>query len=495
MTEAVLALDLGSTQLKLMLMDRDGKALATVTAGYPTQTPAPGWLEQRPEDWAKALKDGMAQLRAEQPGIHIAAIGLSGHMSGTVLLDEKDQVLCPCIMLSDSRSEEECRWLQEQAGEMIRSHTGNAVINAFTLPKLKWLQCHEADVWRRTRVWLSPKDYIRLLLTGQAATEYTDAFNSLCVDAQTAAWSDDIIAAAGLEREKFPPMLTPRSIAGTVTQEAAQCFSLTKGIPVVAGGADMACGALGMGLFQEGEAALTLGTCATFLANVTRIREEGFGQVTFHLHALPGMLYALGSHFNGGLAVNWLAQVLSPEGALDYGEIARLSALAEAVPPGSGGMMTLPFLAGSGSPYFRSADRQTVLGMSTAAGRGEIFRSELEGITYNLDETKRLFDRMIPNGLKRVLLGGGGTKIGVWPSMIADVFDCPLHVVRNADASTVGAGILGGWGVGFYTDAQQTARKGLTGSRLLRPDPARAAAYAQWKEKYLAAYSMLTSWY
>ena len=493
--EAVLALDLGSTQLKLMLMDRNGGVLGTVTEGYPTLAPQAGWLEQRPEDWAAALEKGMERLRALRPEAEIVSVGFSGHMSGAVILDGEGSVLHPCIMLSDSRSDQECAELNERAGSLIREHTGNPVINAFTLPKLKWLQRHRREAWEKTSVWVSPKDYLRFLLTGRLATECTDAFNTIAVDAVTADWCPEILEAAGLEREKFPEMLTPDAAAGTVTRAAAARFFLPEGVPVAAGGADMACGALGMGLFEEGESALTLGTCATFLANVPGISGEGFGKVTFHLHALPGMYYALGSHFNGGLAVNWLASVLSPETKVDYGEIAALSEAASSVPPGSNGLLTIPFLAGSGSPNFAASDRQTVLGLSAASTRAEIFRSELEGITVNLDETRELFEKMIPGGLKRILLGGGGARIGVWPQMIADVFGTGIDVALNADASTVGAGILGGVASGFYTDAREIAKKCLSVSRSLSPDPASREAYRAVRGRWLEAYALTREWY
>ena len=493
--DAVLALDLGSTQLKLMLMDRDGKVLGTVTESYPTYAPQAGWLEQHPEDWVSALKKGMSQLNALFPDTAIVSVGFSGHMSGAVLLDADGCVLHPCIMLSDSRSDSECALLNQQAGELIREHTGNPVINAFTLPKLKWLQRYRPDAWNHTAVWISPKDYLRYQLTGTLMTECTDAFNTIAVDARSASWCDDILRAAGLEREKFPEMLSPDSVAGTVTREAAEMYSLPEGIPVAAGGADMACGALGMGLFETGESALTLGTCATFLANVPGISGEGFGKVTFHLHALPGMYYALGSHFNGGLAVNWLAKTLSSAETLDFGEIAVLSEAASRIPPGSNGLLTIPFLAGSGSPYFEASDRQTVLGLSAASTRGEIFRSELEGITLNLDETRELFEQMIPGGLKRILLGGGGTRIGVWPQMIADIFGSLVDSVLNSDASTIGAGILGGIASGFYSDARETAEKCLAVDRRLTPDPAARDRYRALRSRYLEACALMRNWY
>lgn len=491
----ILALDLGSTQLKLMLMDDTSRVCYLDAQPYATLSPRAGWLEQRPQDWADALERGMRRMRDAGLCAAIDAIGFSGHMSGVVLLDDAREVLHPCIMLSDSRSEAECAELIDRVGAVVRAKTGNPVINAFSLPKLLWLKRHRPQAWGRAKVWLAPKDYLRYLLTGLCHTDCTDAYNSLCVSRETGDWCDEIIAGAGLEQDKFAPILRPDALAGRVTAEAAARYGLTKGTPVFSGGADMACGALGMGLFSRGESALTLGTCATFLAPVSDVDDAYFGQVTFHLHAIDGMLYALGSHFNGGLAVNWLSQLLHERGELDYEQIRRLSDEACLEAPGCGGVLTLPFLAGSGSPYFRAADRQTILGLHTAATRGTLFRSELEGITLNLAQTKEAFDHMIDGGLRRVLLGGGGSRIGVWPQMIADVFGTRIDVTANADASTVGAAILAGMGAGIFRDGKEAALRGLEVRETLLPDEERVRAYRDVAARYQRAYQLVRELY
>lgn len=492
---AVLALDLGSTQLKLMVMDEEARVVYLGTQGYPTQAPQAAYLEQRPEDWASALQKGMDELSEKRGTDDIAAIAFSGHMSGVVGLDAQGEITGPCIMLADSRSEEECGLLNEQVGSVVREKTGNPVINAFSLPKLLWLKRNQSEVWNRICQWVSPKDYVRYLLTGEIATEYTDAYNSLCIDHKTRDWSDEIIALSGLEKEKFPTVLAPDGLAGHVTPEAAKQYHLKAGTPVFAGGADMACGALGMGLFDEGDSALTLGTCATFLAPVGDTDDSHFGEVTFHLHALPGLMYALGSHFNGGLAVNWLTSVLSKKGELDFDLIHQLSDGAKDIAPGCGGLITLPYLAGSGSPYFSAVDRQTILGLNPSVTRSQLFKSELEGVTINLAQTKQAFDQMIDGGLRRVLLGGGGSKIGIWPQMIADVFGIQIDVTTNADASSVGAALLGGMGCGMFTDARKTVAKCLSIKQSIPFDSKSSAAYAAIAKKYDQAYEALHQLY
>lgn len=472
-------------------MDAQANVREVIICPYPTETPRDGVMVQRPEEWVKALKKGLRELFLEVNPGEIGAVSFSGHMSGVVLLGKEGNVLYPCIMLADARSDKECEEIDKAAGAVIREVTGNPVINAFSLPKLLWMKKWEPEIYKRTCAYLSPKDYLRFLLTGQVATEYTDAYNSLCVDRETGQWRGDIIAAAGLDLEKFPDLYAPSDLAGEVSKAAEEQFGLRAGTPVAFGAADMACGAIGNGLFHEGDSTLTLGTCATFLTMVPGVEDRAFGKITYHMHVLPDRVYGLGSHFNGGLAVNWMSRILSPAGEIDYELIRLLSKQAEKVPAGSSGVMTLPFLAGSGSPYFNSKDRQTVMGINTSSTRAELFKSGLEGITYNLKQSLDIFGDLLGAPLKRIVLGGGGTKVEIWPQIIADVFDTALSLAENADASAVGAALIGGRAVGLYPDLESAAVGSLDIKYELKPDVQRVQQYGDYYKQYEKAYEIL----
>ncbi|MBO8435705.1 MAG: hypothetical protein IAA97_01825 [Spirochaetes bacterium] len=489
----VLALDLGSTQLKVSLVAQNGTVVSSAIEGYETYAPHAQYLEQDPESWKRALKSALSRaLEAADPH-DIACVGFSGHMSGTVLLDEHGNVLYRCIMLSDSRSDYECHLISELCGERIRAVTGNPVINAFTLPKLVWLKRNEPELWRKVRWIISPKDYIRYLLTGVITTEYTDAFNTLMLDGNTRKWDDEIINAAGIDRSLLPEVLAPSDIIGRISDKAASEYKLPACIPVVSGAADMAAAAVGMNLFNYGTDALTLGTCATFLSFVPGIMSDGYGSITYHLHALPGSFYALGSHFNGGLAVNWISRMLSSSGNLDYNEMDKLAEEAISVAPGSDGVLAIPFLAGSGSPYFSSSDRFCLSGASAATGRGTLFKSMLEGIAMNLKQTLMLYDRMHNAEDRKVLLGGGGVKVAGWPEVIADVFQRDVLVVRNSDASTLGAAIIAGSSVGLFDDIASVSSKFINLEREIKPDKSKGQLYAVLFEKFLKLYEAMRS--
>ncbi len=490
----ILALDLGTSQLKLLVMDENATVECVIVEAYPTYTPYPGWLEQNPDDWCAALLRGLEKLAQRLPLSQIDVISFSGHMSGVVMLNERGDVLHPCILLADTRSEAQAKRLAESMGSLVREKTGNPIINAFSLPKLCWLKEHRPDVYAQTTAWVAPKDYLRYCLTGQIATEYTDAYNSLCLNKNTAQWDVQIIEEASLCFDKFPPVLAPTAHAGTVSAQAACISGLKQSTAVIAGGADMACGAVGTCLFENGDTALTLGTCATFLTMVPHVSDAGYGAITYHMHALPHQFYALGSHFNGGFAVNWFSQAHAPAQDISHDFIATLAKEAEQVPCGSGGVLTLPFLSGSGSPYFRAQDRQNIFGINAATTRGALFRSQLEGISYNLKEVYDLYCEIVPDGLANIRLGGGGCKIPLWPQMLSDVFGAKFVVCKNADASTIGAALLGGYGAGIFDDLSCMSKQALTIERTLTPRPQAHACYEKLYQTYQSLYNLMDEW-
>ena len=220
-------------------------------------------------------------------------------------------------------------------------------------------------------------------------------------------------------------------------------------------------------------------------------RDEGFGKVTYHLHAMKDRFYALGSHFNGGLAVNWITRILNERGELDFHMMDDLAHEAVQVPPGSNGLLTIPFLAGSGSPYFSSSDRMVLLGASASTSRAELFRSMLEGISMNLYQTLELYDRMLSHPVAHVLLGGGGVRIEGWPQMIADVFQRPVRTVQNADASTLGAALVAGNAVGLFEDLPGAASSMVAEQDTMIPDESLAGTYGDLYRRYLEAYARL----
>ncbi len=485
----ILAIDLGTTQMKLMILDERAYVVASVSEKYPTISKKDNWMEQNPKDWENALHAGIIQLKKQVNLNKVEVITFSGHMSGVVLVDEKCTALYPCIILSDSRSQRQCDELTTWVGELVKKKTGNTINNAFSMPKLLWLKEEEQECYKRAVAWVSPKDYVRYCLIGKIATEYTDAYNSLCVNLETLEWDREIIEKSRLDIEKFPPLYNPFEIVGKVTKDASEKFGLKEGIPVTAGAADMACATLGMGLVEDGDTALTLGTCATFFTIVSKPDMDRSRVVTFHPSLIKGKMYALGSHMNGGAAVNWISALLSEDGAINYELISELSKKAGKIPVGSNGLLTIPFLVGSGSPYFCSSDRQHMIGMKINTTREEVFRSQIEGVTYNLRQTLMVFREMTE--IRKVALAGGGIHVHIWPKIISDVFGMPVELFHNPDVSTLGAGLIGGTAIGMYKHPEKIIYERNVVMDTIYPNRDNQRKYQRIYDKYLEYYEMM----
>lgn len=490
----ILAVDLGSSALKVLVMGDGLKVRLVESVPYRTDHPQPGLSEQDPSLWADALKEGLHRVWQRVSPREIEAISFSGHMSGVLLLDERGNPLYPCITLADTRSERECEWMRRELGEKIIKSTGNPVINGFSAPKLLWLK-NNLDSYKKAAYWAPPKDYLKFLLTGRITTEYTDAYNSLFLDPVSRTWDINLIREAGLNESTFPQVLAPYELCGAVTGEASGIFGLTEGTPVYSGAADMACGAVGMNLSDTGEGVITLGTSATFLLATDRIHPEAKGAVTYHLNVLPGALYALGSHFNGGLVLNCFSALFSDSGKIDYDIIQREAKAAESIPPGSGGILTIPFLTGSGSPYFNPFDRGTVLGLHSGCRREELMRSALEGVAYNMNQTLTLFERMDGKKLDCIYLSGGGIRVPGWPQIFADVMGRQILTTVSADASAAGAAIIGGYGAGILPDLREASSSFRTVSQSFKPDPKAHKLYKEYMKMYIRAYQALSGFY
>ena len=497
----MVALDLGQSSVKALAIDPEGRVRAKATAPYPSSTPRPGWVEQVPDDWWEAACAALRQCwdELERQGLgarDVAAVGLSGHMSGLVLVDREGRPVRPCITISDGRSTEEAEDLGRRMGEAVRRVTGNPVINGFMLPKLEWVRRHEGEAFARARKALMPKDYLRLRLTGAVATEPTDAANTLLLDPVRRTWSDELKAAAEVPDGLLPELVETLSVAGRVSQEAARESGLVAGTPVVAGGADMACSNAGIGAVEPGVVAVTMGTAAQVVATVDRIYASLFGQMTFHPQAEPGALYVMGSHFTGGLAMAWLAQALARqgEGAAAAVPFEELEAEAAACPPGAQGALWLPFLVGSGTPSFDPALAATWLGLRAGHRRGHLVRSVMEGVAFNLRESVALLEQA-GLGPQEIRIGAGGLRSGLWRLILAGVLGKPLRTVEVGDVSAFGAALMAGVGAGWWANLREAVRSAVRLGPAVEPPDGWRAAYDALFPAYLAAVRRVAGYY
>lgn len=456
----VIGIDVGTSGVKVVAVDRDGHHVGVGTSAFSPSTPQPGWAEELPEDWWDATSEAIRACYADSNSpIAAAAVSLSGHMSGLVLLDEYGASTRPCMLLADSRGNDEASAIDEGTRARIVQRSGNVPGSAFALAKLLWVKKREPSAFSRSQHVLLPKDYVRYRLTDAIHTEPTDAGNLLLLNSERTDWDTDLVEQLGLDVSLFPTLLQSTDISGYVSDAASRMCGIPAGTPVVAGGADMACAAVGAGALREDVAAITIGTASPVIAVVPGVHRAGVEKVTFHPHAVSGRQYAMGTVFSGGLAMRWLARAF---GEMDEATsepsayFTRLSQEAGKSRPGSDGVLFLPFLLGSSTPFWNSRDRAAWLGLSYSSSRSDIVRAVMEGVAYNCRDSVEIFHEM---GVQpqSVHLAGGGAQSVLWRQIMANVFGLPIRPVRNHNVSALGAAAMAGAGVGFFPSLEEAA--------------------------------------
>ncbi len=455
-TRAVVGIDIGTSSVKAVVVDDAARVLASGRAAYPTRQPRDGWSEQDPDDWVTAA---IAACRAALAGFGgtIEAISLSGHMSAPVLVDGDGRPLGPCHTITDRRAASEAEGIAADVVAALAKSSGNLPATHLILPKLIWWRDRHPEVWAATRAILMPKDYVRLFLTDRIASDPTDSGNSMLFDPLAWAWSADLPARAGIDPAKLAPLLPSAAVAGPLTASAAAALGLAAGIPVVTGAADMAATLLAAGIDLADDVALTIGTSATVIAGLSRVEPALLGAMNINVSLDPGVLYAIGSHFGGGGALNWLASLATGLAEPDPSWFAPVTAEASLIPEGSEGLVFLPYLSGAGSPAFDTEARGAFLGLSMKHGRGHMLRAIVEGVTTDVAASIDLLASV--GARKRIVFTGGGSRIPFWTQLLADVTGLPVINSAAADASALGAGLIAGVGIGWYDGDFAVARR------------------------------------
>ena len=490
--EVFAGFDIGTSSAKVVLVSTDGRIVATSASAVHAHSPAAGQLEEDPGDWWAALRSALAAARAAAPSdTTIAAIGLSGHMSGLVILDARCRPLRPSMLLADVRGAEEAAGMPESLRARIVQQTGNQPSEVFTLAKLLWVMAHERDLLDRAAWVISPKDYLLCRLTGEVSTEPADAGNFLLLEAAAPRWDQELVKSLRLPQRLFPPLCVSAEKAGGLSSAAAQELGIPPGIPVVAGAADMACAAVGSGILAEGEAAISLGTASPLIMPVEGIEPALVGKLTFHPHAIAGRRYALASILSGGRSYQWLATLLGDGGNTGI-DLPSLDAIAARAPAGCGGVLFLPFLTGSASPDWHTNARAAWVGMGTSSGLPELSRAVLEGVAFNSRECITLCSTH-GTPITRLVASGGGARSRLWQAILADVTGLPVRALGTAEASALGAAILAAVGYGAFSSIEEAAAAMVSLGETVSPDAPRAALYDRSYEGYLLAKRQLLS--
>ena len=488
-----IAIDVGTSGVKALIINEQGDIKGQATAALALATPEPGWAEQDPEAWWKATRAavGEALRLAKLPASSIAAVGLSGQMHSSVFLDGKGEVIRPALLWCDGRTTKQCADITKAVGgARLRKQACNPALEGFTLPKILWLKQKEPAAFRRLAKVILPKDYIRYRLTGVLATDPSDASATLMFDTVNRRWSTSILKAVGLPLSLTVDVAGSSEASGYVSADAAKLTGLPQGIPVAGGGADNACGAVGVGAVSPGEAVSSWGTSGTILAPTqTPVVDPGLRAHTF-CHAVDNTWYVMGVMLTAGAAFAWLRGVAAQELASDDKANLKLNEEAARVPVGSEGLTFLPYLQGERTPHRDAAARGAFVGLSLAHGRPHMMRAVLEGITFGLrDSVAVLQDMKLP--LTRMLLTGGGAQSPFLRQLQSDVFGMPVVRVNREEGPAFGAALLAAVCAGVYKNVPAACKATLKRLPAEKPNRKTHAAYQAAYERYAALYPAL----
>ena len=476
-----LGIDIGTSGVKVVVLDQHGSVVGQGTAALTVQRPHPLWSEQDPDAWWKAT---IAAVQAIDPSVRrsVRGIGLAGQMHGATLLDADDRPLRPAILWNDGRCFAECAAL-ERAVPKLRTISGNIAMPGFTAPKLLWVREHEPEIFAKIATVLLPKDYVRLLMTGDKASDLSDSAGTLWLDVGGRCWSDEILTACGLTQAQMPALYEGTEITGTLTAEVAELWGMPQ-VPVAAGGSDNAAGAVGVGVVKDGDALLSLGTSGVIFVATNDFRPNPARAVHAFCHALPGMWHQMSVHLSAASCIDWVARITGAAGA------ANLFARAEAAGPASGPEIFLPYLSGERTPHNDPEVRGAFLRLDNDTDAGRLSQAVLEGVAFALADGLDVL-REAGTTVERLSVIGGGARSRYWGEVIAAAMEVELVYLQGGEVGpALGAARLAQLGVDGGDPADICVAPPVSHS--IVPDPALVSALAEKKAAFRRAYSRIT---
>ena len=499
MTEQLLlGIDIGTSGSKALVLRAAGGVVASATGEYPLDTPRPLWAEQDPADWwtatVRAIRRvlGTSGVRPDQ----IAGVGLTGQMHGLVLLDAAGRVLRPAILWNDQRTGPQCAAITARLGlPKLLDWIANPLLPGFTAPKIVWVREHEPDVYAQVAHILLPKDYIRYRLTGEFATEVSDASGMALLDVRRRQWSDEMLAALDIPPAWLPACYESPVPSTRISAEAAEATGLLPGTPVVGGGGDQAAQAVGSGIVEEGVVSVTLGTSGVVFAATERFVLEPQGRLHAFCHAVPGQWHLMGVMLSAAGSLRWFRDALGgaemAQAAVNGADVYDLLAAAAAqAPPGCEGLIFLPYLTGERTPYPDPDARGVYFGLTLRHGKPHLIRAVLEGVAYGLRDSLELL-RAQGVAVTQVRASGGGARSPLWRQILADVFEAEIVGTNVNEGAAYGAALLAGVGTGLYPTVPAAAAATVRLTDRIEPGPSAARVYADYYPIYRALYPAL----
>lgn len=480
----VIGVDLGTSAVKTVLVDRSGHVLYEASEAYPLYQPKAGYSEQNPEDWVQQTIVSLRKLM-EISGINpveVEGLSFSGQMHGLVLVDAEGSVLRPAILWNDTRTTAQCRKIESTLGQDLLSIARNRALEGFTLPKILWVQENEPEILDQAALFLLPKDYVRYRLTGDYAMDYSDAAGTLLLDPAAKSWSEQIANAFSLPLSLCPKLVESFDLVGTLLPEVAEDAGLTPQTKVFAGGADNACGAIGAGILSEGKTMSSIGTSGVVLSYEERKNLDFEGKVHFFNHSEKDAYYIMGVTLAAGYSLTWFKDTFAKDLSFDL-----LLQGIDQVPAGSGGLLFTPYIVGERTPHPDANIRGSFIGMDASHTLQHFGRAVLEGITFSLRESIDII-RGAGKTISEVISIGGGAKNETWLQMQADIFNAKIIKLESEQGPAMGAAILAAYGCGWFDSLQEVAAAFIRPAKTYDPNPETAASYDKLFALYQEVY-------
>ena len=483
----LLGIDYGTGGCKVTAIGEDGTFVGEASEEYVTYHDHPGWSEQEPGDWWAALCKALKKLSGKGVDLRqVAACALDGSTHNAVLLDGAFRPVRRTIMWTDQRATAECDALKKGFGERVFSACYQMPAPTWTLPQMMWLKAHEPEALAKTKHVLFVKDYVRYLLTGEAATDRIEAQGTLFFDMKRGDWDGELVEMAGLSLNKLPGFIAPTDVAGRVTAEAARDTGLPEGTPVVCGSSDSAVEDYGAGAVEPGDLIIKLATAGN--VNAMTAEAHPHPKTLTYSHIVPGMWYSVSATNAAALCMRWMRDAF-----FGGGSYSMMDSEAQASALGANGVMFHPYLQGERCPYWDADLRASFTGVSISSTRGDFCRALMEGVAFSLRDCYRTLEEMaLP--VKRIFLIGGGARSKLWSDIVANVFDCTVAVPTPGDAS-FGACLLAGTGIGAFPGVKEAVAKCLHVDRTITPDPGEAAEYRKLFGRYREIHDALAPVY
>lgn len=494
----ILGIDIGTSGTKTVLFDLSGNVMASSTGEYPMYQPHNGWAEQDPEDWWKAIcltiRDVLQKSGADVS--EIGGVGLSGQMHGLVMLDKDDKVIRNAILWCDQRTAAQCDEITALLGrEKLIDITANPALTGFTASKILWVRENEPENYEKCRRILLPKDYIRFMLTGEYATEVSDASGMQLLDVPNRRWSDEVLSKLGIDKSLLGKMYESPDITGTVHKRASDATGLKEGTIVVGGAADNAAAAVGTGVVKDKLAFATIGTSGVVYAHSSQVRIDPKGRVHSFCSAVPGEWLTMGVTLGAGLSLKWFRdnfchaeiEQAKSEGTNVY---AITDNEASQIKPGCDRLIYLPYLMGERTPHLDPDCRGVFFGLSAMHTRAHLIRAVMEGVSFSLLDCVLIL-REMGIDIDRMMACGGGGSSPLWRKMLSDMFGCDVTTVGSKEGPALGVALLAGVGAGAYSSVQQACEAVIKTDKLQKPDAQLTELYGRYHELYTQLYKSL----